>query len=424
MIRLPKLIIEGGKRLRGSVQISGSKNSALPCLFATLLTDDECVLENVPDLMDIDTACLLLEHLGKKIKREKGKVTVMRGKKADPAAPYDLVSRMRASALVLGPLLARYGSVAASLPGGCAIGNRPIDIHLAGLKALGARSRFSQGMVRLEGKKLSGAAIRLKFPSVGATENLLMAAVLARGNTVIHNAAREPEIKDLADLLNKMGAAVRGAGSPAITITGKTSLHGAFHRVIPDRIETATYLIATAATRGAVELRGTWAAHIESVIRALSKAGVKIKVQNAGGYDERIFCAASRPLKPVSVVTQVFPGFPTDAQAQWMALMTTVKGKSVIEEKIFENRFLHAAELRRMGAQIDISGRRAVVTGIPKLSGANVMVSDLRAGAAMIVAGLSAQGRTVVNRIYHLDRGYEDMEKKLSKIGAKIRLVK
>lgn len=418
---MKKLILEGGTRLRGTVKISGSKNSALPCLFATLLTDEKCVLENVPNLMDIDSSCLLLEHLGKKIIRENGKITVLHGRKTDPVAPYNLVSRMRASALVLGPLLSRYGSVAASLPGGCAIGNRPIDIHLDGLKALGARSKFSQGMVRLKGIKLSGSMIHLKFPSVGATENLLMAAVLARGKTVIHNVAREPEIVDLADLLNKMGANIQGAGSKTITIIGKTSLHGTVHKVIPDRIEAATYLIAAAATRGKIELEGTCADHLHSVMDALSKAGAILQVLNPGGSDEKISCEVKKPLKPVNIITEVFPGFPTDVQAQWMALMCTVKGKTLIKETIFENRFLHAAELRRMGAQIEISGRQAVITGVSKLSGADVMVSDLRAGAAMIVAGLMARGRTGINRIYHLDRGYEDMEIKFSKLGADIR---
>jgi UDP-N-acetylglucosamine 1-carboxyvinyltransferase len=251
-----------------------------------------------------------------------------------------------------------------------------------------------------------------------------MAAVLASGKTVIHNAAREPEIVDLANLLNKMGARVQGAGGKTITITGKTSLRGAVHKVIPDRIEAATYLIAAAATRGKVELRGTRAGHLKSVIAALSRAGARVRVRDSGRSGERISCEAEEPLKPVSIATEVFPGFPTDVQAQWMALMCTVKGKTVIKETIFENRFLHAAELRRMGAQIEISGRRAVVTGVPELSGADVMVSDLRAGAAMIVAGLMARGRTVVNRIYHLDRGYEDLEVKLSTIGADSRRVR
>lgn len=423
MKRLPRLVIEGGVPLKGEARVSGSKNSSLPCLFAALLTDEECVLHNVPDLVDIHTTCLLLEKLGKKIERKGGSVIVRKGKAALPVAPYDLVTRMRASALVLGPLLARYGKASAALPGGCAIGNRPIDIHLSGLEKLGSHVDFSEGMVRLKSTRLKGASFRLKFPSVGATENLLMAAVLASGKTVIKNAAREPEIVDLANFLNEMGGRVAGAGGKTITVHGRPRLYGAEHTVIPDRIEAATYLIAAAATKGKIELTGANAEHLGSVIRALVYSGVKIEIKKEPEGD-RILCAWRKPLRPVSVSTKVFPGFPTDVQAQWMALMTLVKGKCRIEEDIFENRYLHAAELRRMGARIEISGRRAVVTGVPKLSGATVMVSDLRAGAAMIIAGLAAHGRTVVRRIYHLDRGYEHLEKKLSKLGAKIRRVK
>ncbi len=424
MIRLPKLVIQGGIPLKGAVRISGSKNSSLPCLFAALLTDEPCTLDNVPDLMDIDTTCALLEHLGKKIMRKDHSIQVLGGKKVQTAAPYDLVRRMRASALVLGPLLARHGEASASLPGGCAIGNRPIDIHLNALQLLGAKSKFSRGMIHLKAQRLQGKKIRFKFPSVGATENLLMAFVLTKGKTVIQNAAREPEIVDLAHFLNAMGGRVQGAGTKTITIEGRDRLHGANHRVIPDRIESATYLIAALATKGNLRLEGTASEDLKAVLQALRTAGAEIKIENAQTHRETIHCTYKKNLKPVSVTTQVYPGFPTDVQAQWMTLMSLVRGKSTIKETIFENRFLHAAELRRMGAHIEVKGRTATVQGVERLSGAHVMVSDLRAGAAMIIAGLAAQGETVVQRIYHLDRGYENLEKKLQAAGAKIRRVK
>ncbi len=421
---MDKIVIQGGRALKGEVDVSGSKNAALPCLFATLLTDETCILHNVPDLVDIKTTCLLLAHLGKKVERKDHTVTVRSNEFLKTEAPYDLVRRMRASALVLGPLLARTGKAAASLPGGCAIGVRPIDIHLSGFESLGAQCKLANGVVRLEASKLKGRKIRFKFPSVGATENLLMAAVLAQGETVLRNAAREPEIVDLANFLNEMGADVRGAGSSVIRVRGKKYLSGAEHRVIPDRIEAATYLIAAAATRGAVTVRGAAAVDINSVLDKIRKTGAVLTLSTGSipGL-QNIRCAYKKELKPVNIHTLPHPDFPTDVQAQWMALMSLVKGSSRIRESVFENRFLHAAELSRMGARIQIRGREAVVTGVAKLSGANVMVSDLRAGAAMVIAGLAAQGTTLVHRIYHLDRGYEKLESKLKKLGARIRRI-
>lgn len=419
---MDRIIIEGGKPLNGYVDISGSKNSALPCLFAALLTDEKCVLRNVPDLVDIQTTCLLLTHLGKKVERSGDQVIISQNDSLRTEAPYELVRKMRASALVLGPLLARTGKAAASLPGGCAIGVRPINIHLEAFEKLGAVCELKEGIVHLEAPRLRGKKIRFSFPSVGATENILMASVLIKGETVIENAAREPEIVDLANFLNEMGADVKGAGSSRIRIKGKQKLNGAEHTVIPDRIEAMTYLLAAAATGGSVTAGNVQSKHFLDVISKMKKAGMKIEI----GKDpkqpglESIKCSVPKGLKPVSVKTKPYPDFPTDVQAQWMALMCLVKGQSVIEETVFENRFLHAAELLRMGANIEIRGKKAVIRGVPHLSGANVMVSDLRAGAAMIIAGLAAKGKTTVHRIYHLDRGYEKLEIKLKKLGATI----
>lgn len=421
---MDQIIIEGSRALRGEVQISGSKNSALPCLFATLLTDDECVLQNVPHLVDIHTTCSLLTHLGKKIIRKEDTVTVLPGEKLHTEAPYDLVRKMRASVLVLGPLLARTGQAAASLPGGCAIGVRPINIHLAGFEEMGAKTELSEGIVRLKAKKLKGKKIALDFPSVGATENLLMASVLADGQTTIVNAAKEPEIVDLADCLIAMGAEIRGAGTDTIVIEGKKYLHGTVHRVIPDRIEAATYLIAAAATKGKLKLNGVIPEHLKIVIDFLIKTGVDIVVEkNGAGQEKNLLCGYKKPFKPVNITTGPYPEFPTDVQAQWMSLMSLARGKSVIREDVFENRYLHAAELTRMGADIQIEERGAVVTGVKRLSGAHVMVSDLRAGAALVIAGLAAEGKTVIHRVYHLDRGYEKIEKKLNAVGARIERV-
>lgn len=329
-------------------------------------------------------------------------------------APYDLVRRMRASVVVMGPLLARLARAHVSLPGGCAIGARPVNYHLTAFEKLGAKVTVKEGYLAAVGRMV-GARVRLPFPSVGATENVLMAAALAQGRTVLTNAAREPEIVDLANMLNAMGARVRGAGTATITIEGQTRLTGVRHRVIPDRIEAGTFLVAAAITRGRLRLTGVEPRHLTAVLAALRKAGLSLRVG-----EDTIEAAYTRPLRPVSVRTRVYPGFPTDMQAQWMALMALTRGRSVISEDIFENRFLHAQELQRLGARIDIDGPRAVVEGVPRLSGCPLMVSDLRAGAALVLAGLAARGTTKVLRVYHLDRGYEVLEKKLRAVGAAI----
>jgi UDP-N-acetylglucosamine 1-carboxyvinyltransferase len=399
------------------VRVSGSKNSALPCLFATLLTDEVCVLENVPDLQDIRTAVRLLERLGKKVVVRKGCVTVRQRGPLKAQAPYDLVRRMRASAVVMGPLLARLGRADVSLPGGCAIGARPINFHLKAFETMGAHITMKEGYILAVGR-MKGARVKLPFASVGATENILMAASLAEGRTVIENAAREPEITDLANLLTAMGANIRGAGTPRVTVEGVSSLHGARHRVIPDRIEAGTFLAAAAISRGRVRLTDVDPSHLTAVLEALRKAGVRLTVGPSS-----VEASWVRPLTPVSLKTRVYPGFPTDMQAQWMALMAVTPGTCVIEEDIFENRFLHAQELLRMNARIETRGSRARVEGGTRLSGCPLMVSDLRAGAALVLAGLAARGTTKVLRVYHLDRGYEKLEKKLRSLGADIRRV-
>jgi UDP-N-acetylglucosamine 1-carboxyvinyltransferase len=417
MIRLDAFVIKGGRRLAGSVRISGSKNAALPCLFATLLTDEECVLDNVPDLQDIQTAVRLLERLGKKVVFRSGRVTVHKRGALRAQAPYDLVRRMRASAVVMGPLLARLGKADVSLPGGCAIGARPINFHLKAFERMGARISVHEGYISAVGR-LKGGRIKFPMASVGATENVLMAASLATGRTVIENAAREPEIVDLANLLSSMGAKITGAGSNRVVVEGVRVLHGAHHRVIPDRIEAGTFLVAAAMTRGKILLTEVEPAHLKTVLDALRRTGLRLTVGD--GTVEAVWV---RPLKPVSVKTRVYPGFPTDMQAQWMALMAVTAGRSVIEEDIFENRFLHAQELLRMSARIETRGHRAQVEGVARLSGCPLMVSDLRAGAALVLAGLVARGTTKILRVYHLDRGYEKLECKLRALGADIRRV-
>lgn len=415
---MDKIIIHGGKKLHGTVRMSGSKNAALPILIATLLTDETCVIENVPALADIDTTIGFLTYIGKKITRRGSTVTVKPDGPLKPTAPYDLVRKMRASTLVMGPLLGRLGEVTVSLPGGCAIGARPIDIHLDSFARMGATIALEGGYVKTVAPRLHGARIHFRFPSVGATENVMLASVLARGTTVIDNAAREPEIVDLADVLNAMGARVRGAGSRKITVEGVTRLGGVRHSVIPDRIETATYLIAAAATHGDVTVTHAAPAHITAVLKKLTKAGVSVHCTA-----DTIRARWIKPLKPVSVTTAVFPGFPTDVQAQWMALMALVRGSSFVKETVFENRFLHVAELQRLGARMRIQDNIVHVTGVETISGAPVMASDLRAGAALVIAGLIAEGKTEVLRIYHLDRGYEHLEKKLRRLGAAIRRI-
>ena len=413
---MDKLVIDGGKPLNGSIKVSGAKNAALPILIATLLTDEPCVIENVPaTLRDLRTTFRLLESLGKKVVVAGSTVKVLSTGSLKTQAPYEIVKQMRASVLAAGPLLARFGLVRVPIPGGCAIGLRPIDIHLKGFEAMGARRIADHGDIIMSAPKLNPITIKLRFPSVGATQNLMMAAAATVGKTTIKNAAREPEMEDLGKFLEQLGAKVHGAGTATVTVEGKAKLHGAKHRVIPDRIEAGTFLLACAAARGRVKLLGADASHLAAVLSALKKAGAKIK-----SGKNWIEIAMDRRPKSVSVVTMPHPGFPTDLQAPWMSLMTLSTGFAKVTETVFENRFLHAAELGRMGAQIAVSGRTAVVAGQEHLSGAPIMASDIRAGAALLVAGLAAKGRTTIARVYHIDRGYETVEQKLRGAGARL----
>jgi UDP-N-acetylglucosamine 1-carboxyvinyltransferase len=417
---MDRLLIDGGRRLEGRIPVSGSKNAALPILIATLLTDDPCVVENCPTgLRDIGTTVRLLESLGKKVRVEGSTVRVEAAGSLKTQAPYDIVKQMRASVLAAGPLLARFGLVRVPIPGGCAIGLRPIDIHLKGFESMGARRIADQGDIIMSAPHLKATKVALRFPSVGATENLMMAAAVTPGRTVITGAAREPEIEDLAAFLVQLGAKATGAGTSTVVVEGKARLHGARHRVISDRIEAGTFLIAAAAARGRVRVLGAQAEHLEAVLAALRKTGAKIR----SGKDWIEISMERRP-KSVAVKTAPHPGFPTDLQAPWMALMTLASGFTKVRETVFENRFMHAAELARMGAQIAVSGSAAVVAGVEELSGAPIMASDLRAGAALLIAALAAKGRTVISRVYHIDRGYEAVERKLARVGARVERAK
>ncbi len=416
---MEKILITGGKKLSGTVKISGSKNASLPILVATLLTDEDCVVKNVPRLQDVETILALLKILGKKISYHNKKIKISSTNRLDGEAPYELVKKMRASILVMGPLLGRLGQVRASLPGGCAIGARPINLHLRGFRKLGAKVSLERGYVQLDAPRLHGANIYLDFPSVGATENLIMAATRAKGRTVIENAASEPEIKDLASFLNKMGAKIRGAGTNIIEIEGVNVLSGTVHEVIPDRIETGTFMVAAAVTGGKVAIRGADPEHLEAVITKLREAGAKIALNN-----KEIKVISGKNLKATDIETIPYPGFPTDMQAQWMVLMSLTRGTSIITETVFENRFLHVGELQRMGSNIQVKGNSAIVKGVPKLSGAPVIATDLRASAALILAALAAEGKTEIFGVNHLDRGYEDIEKKLRRLGARIKRIK
>lgn len=417
---MDKLRIAGGTRLQGSIRISGAKNSALPAMAASLLTADEITLENVPLVNDIFTTRRLLRELGVTVEFEGGHCVRLRAEKIlSHEAPYDLVKTMRASVLVLGPLLGRTGRARVSLPGGCAIGARPINLHIKGFEKLGASVRTEHGYVEAAAQRLVGAEVLFDKITVTGTENLMMAAVLAGGRTVLQNAACEPEVVDLAELLNKMGAKISGAGTPAITIDGVSELKGTQHRIIPDRIEAGTFLMAGAITNGEIELVDSNPAHLPSVIDKLRDNGVDIETGA-----ERMVVRGNGNLRAADVVTKEYPGFATDMQAQYMALMTQADGTSVITENIFENRFMHASELMRMGADIRIDGSRAIVTGKTRLTGANVIASDLRASASLIVAALVADDITVVDRVYHLDRGYEKIEEKLRSVGAQIERLK
>jgi len=418
------IILQGGKKLAGEVTVSGAKNAALPILISSLLTDEPCTYQAVPHLADIRTTLKLLSGLGEKVEQRDwldgaDHLTLHADRIGKFEASYDLVKTMRASFLVLGPLVARFGRARVSTPGGCAIGARPINLHLKGLEALGAKIEQTHGYVEATASRLRSAKIYLDLPSVGATENLMMAATLADGTTFIENAAKEPEIEDLANVLNEMGANVKGAGSAIIQIEGVEELRGTSHRIIPDRIEAGSFLIAAALTGGDVLVRGARAEHLAAFLIKLKEAGLTVAVEESG-----LRVKGNGKIHCVDVTTLPYPGFPTDLQAQMMVLMAVADGVSVITETIFENRFMHAQELDRMGAQIKLEGSRAVVRGVSGLSGAPVMASDLRASVALILAGLVANGTTEVSRVYHLDRGYEQIERKLTLLGAQIVRVK
>ena len=414
---MDKLIIEGGARLAGEVEVSGAKNAALPILTAALLTSDTLAVTNVPHLRDVTTMLTLLGQMGVEVSLdEKLGVQLCAARLDKPVAPYELVKTMRASVLVLGPLVARLGEARVSLPGGCAIGLRPVDQHIKGLQAMGATIAIEHGYMLARAERLRGARICMDLVTVTGTENLMMAASLADGITVIENAAREPEIMDLADCLNAMGARVRGAGSDVITVEGVKKLHGATHRVMPDRIETGTFLVAAVATGGSVKLNGARAGTLDAVLDKLREAGAHV----ATGADW-VSVAANGELQGVNVRTAPYPAFPTDMQAQFVALNSIARGTAVVTETIFENRFMHVQELKRLGADIEVEGNAAVVKGVPNLDGAAVMATDLRASAGLVLAGLVARGTTTVDRVYHLDRGYERIEEKLSRLGARIR---
>ena len=417
---MDKLLIEGGLPLIGEVPISGAKNAALPILCAGLLCSDTLHLSNIPQLNDISTMLRLIGQMGVAVTLDgnEGVLLDSRGLN-NPFAPYDLVKTMRASILVLGPLLARCGEARVSLPGGCAIGARPVDQHIKGLQAMGADIRVEGGYVHAKASRLKGARIVTDMVTVTGTENLMMAATLAEGETLIENAAREPEVVDLARCLMSMGAKIEGAGTDCIRIDGVEKLHGAQYAVMPDRIETGTYLCAAAATRGNVRLTRTSASFLDAVIDKLREAGCQIDCQ-----PDAIALKAPQRLKSVSIRTAPYPAFPTDMQAQFMAINCVAEGAAAIRETIFENRFMHAVELIRLGADIRIDGNTALVTGVPKLDGATVMATDLRASASLVIAGLVAQGDTLIERIYHLDRGYERIEEKLSRLGACVKRVR
>jgi UDP-N-acetylglucosamine 1-carboxyvinyltransferase len=415
---MQKLAIQGGCRLSGEVQISGAKNAALPIMCASLLAADALHLENLPDMHDVATMMKLLEQMGGRIERSVQSATFDASNVDNPVAPYDMVKTMRAAILVLGPLLARFGEARVSLPGGCAIGSRPVDLHIKGLAAMGAEIRIEQGYIHAKARRLQGAHICFDLISVTGTENLMMAAVLAEGVTVLENAAREPEVVDLAGCLIAMGAKIEGAGSDKITIQGVDRLHGARHAVMPDRIESGTFLAAAAATGGKIALTHTRADILDSVLEKLREAGARIET-----VGDRISLEMTGRPKAVNVRTAPYPAFPTDMQAQFMALNVIAEGSAVVVETIFENRFMHVQELQRLGAQIGIEGNTAVIQGCSRLEGATVMATDLRASASLVIAGLVAEGETVVDRIYHLDRGYERIEAKLSALGAKIRRI-
>jgi UDP-N-acetylglucosamine 1-carboxyvinyltransferase len=419
---MDKFVIRGGNPLLGTVRVSGAKNAALPAMAAALLTEEPVILENIPQVRDIETTRKLLTAMGAEVElgygRAQHRTTICCRNLNSPEASYELVKTMRASTLVLGPLVARCGQARVSLPGGCAIGARPIDLHIKGLEKLGVKIVQEHGYVEATVSRLKGAEIVFDKITVTGTEDLLMAATLAEGETVMRNCAREPEVADLADLLNKMGAKIEGAGTPTIRVRGVAKLRGAKHRIIPDRIEAATFIIAGALTDGDLNITGCDPAHLGALLQKLREVGVKTR-----HTADSVRVEGNGSLKAADVVTEEYPGFPTDLQAQYMALATQAEGSSIITENIFENRFMHAQEMLRMGANIKIEGRRAVVRGKTQLSGAAVLASDLRASASLVLAALVADGETIIDRVYHIDRGYENIEEKLKGVGAQIRRI-
>ena len=419
---MDKFVIRGGNPLLGTIRISGAKNAALPAMAASLLTDDPVILENIPQVRDIETTRRLLAAMGAEVElgygRAHHRTTLCCKNLVAPEASYDLVKTMRASTLVLGPLVARCGRARVSLPGGCAIGARPIDLHIKGLECLGAKITQDHGYVEATAERLRGAEIVFDKITVTGTEDLLMAATLAEGETILQNCAREPEVADLAALLNKMGARIEGAGTPTIRVKGVSKLHGAKHHIIPDRVEAATYIIAGAISGGDVKVSGCDPRHLDALLQKLNEVGIKTKHTS-----DSVRVMGDVPVKAADITTEEYPGFPTDMQAQYMALATQAQDTSIITENIFENRFMHAQELLRMGANIKIEGRRAIVTGKTPLSGAAVLASDLRASASLVLAALVADGETIIDRVYHIDRGYERIEEKLKGVGAEIRRI-
>ena len=419
---MDKFVIRGGNPLLGTIRISGAKNAALPAMAAALLTEESVILENIPQVRDIETTRRLLAAMGAEVElgygRAHHRTTLCCKNLISPEASYDLVKTMRASTLVLGPLVARCGRARVSLPGGCAIGARPIDLHIKGLERLGAKITQDHGYVEAGAERLKGAEIIFDKITVTGTEDLLMAATLAEGETLLQNCAREPEVADLADLLNKMGARIEGAGTPTIRVKGVSKLHGAKHHIISDRIEAATYILAGAITGGDVKVANCDPRHLEALLQKLNEVGIKTKHTS-----DSVRVMGDVPVKAADIITEEYPGFPTDMQAQYMALATQAEGTSIITENIFENRFMHAQELLRMGANIKIEGRRAVIVGKTPLSGAAVLASDLRASASLVLAALVADGETIIDRVYHIDRGYERIEEKLKGVGAEIRRI-
>ncbi len=415
---MAKIIVEKSPPLKGTIKVSGAKNSVLPIIAASLLSQEKCVLEDIPQIRDVGVICEVLAAMGAEIKRNSNDeiLEIDSSILHDHEAPYELVRKMRASFLVMGPLLARKGKARVSLPGGCAIGTRPIDLHLKGFQALGAKINIGHGYVEASAPKLIGNQIYLDFPSVGATENIMMVATRAKGTTIIQNAAEEPEIVDVANFLNRMGAKIKGAGTDTIKIEGVKEMKGTRHAVIPDRIEAGTFMVAAAITGGDLTIINALSEHLKPIIAKLKECGIEIEEGN-----EMIRVKAKKGIHPTDIKTLPYPGFPTDMQAQFMALLSIAEGTSVVIETVFENRFMHVGELKRMGANIRIEGRSAIVEGVKRLQGAQVKATDLRAGAAMILAGMIAEGKTEIGDIYHIDRGYIEIEKKLQKVGAKIR---